>query len=237
MSDNDSDWLARELKKNRKDRRWVHIGSIVGVCLLVGISVIVLHSLKHNTPVKLANSSATTPDTSSTLSVGSSNASPATPTNTTPAPVISQPQLPSNLSSSDQAKFTTTFNDSYTFAGDIGASKTSAFYQDQLNISSDIQSIKDISSTAYSFSTESNIITVETYIINAYNQYTQASSDVSQIAEVEPTIQQTCSADSTDSFCQSSEAEVSKDQSQKQTDMTEASSNIQSAQTALISIE
>jgi hypothetical protein len=80
MSDNDSDWLARELKKNRKDRRWVHIGSIVGVCLLVGISVIVLHSLKHNTPVKLANSSATTPDTSSTLSVGSSNASPATPT-------------------------------------------------------------------------------------------------------------------------------------------------------------
>lgn len=232
----DRDWLARELNKNRKDHRLIYAGSIVGLCLVIGVSALIYHSTKHNTPLKLANSSATTPSTN-TIPIAGSTTTPASPTTTSTATTPATPQLPTRLTGSDKAKFTTAFNDSYTFAGDIGTSKTSAFYQDQLNVSSDIQSIKNISSTAYSFSTEEDIITVETYIINAYNQYTQASSDASQIAEVEPTVQQTCTADSTDSFCQSAEAEISRDQSQKQTDMTEASSNIQSAQTALISIE
>lgn len=236
MSD-DSDWLARELKKGRKDHRLTYVGSFIGLCLIIGLSVIIYHAVKHNTPVKLSNSStsATVPGSNS-ISVGSST-SPSAPAGTTQAPATTQPQLPVKLSGTDQAKFTKAFNDSDTFEADIGISKTSALYQDQVNVSNDIQSIKDISSTAYAISTETGILTVETYIVNAYNQYSQAYADASQIAEVEPTVQQTCSAGSTDSFCVSTEAEISRDQSQKQTDMTEASSNIQSAQTALISIE
>ncbi|HUD05808.1 MAG TPA: hypothetical protein VMR18_02765 [Candidatus Saccharimonadales bacterium] len=80
MSDNDSDWLARELKKTHKDRRRVHIASVVGVCLLVGISILILHSVKHNPTLKVADTSSNIQ--TSTPSVAGSSTTSTSPTTT-----------------------------------------------------------------------------------------------------------------------------------------------------------
>jgi hypothetical protein len=98
----DKDWLALELEKNHKDHRLVYIGSALGLCLLIGISVLIFHHTKHDTPVNLTNSSASVPS-SDTLSVGGSTTSPTTSTPSTQGSTPSTSTLPITSQSSTSA--------------------------------------------------------------------------------------------------------------------------------------
>jgi hypothetical protein len=148
MSDNDSDWLAKELKKNHIDRRWVYLASVIGVCLLVGISVLVYHSAKHNEAVKLTDSSAASPIVggNDTLTIGGSASTP--PSSATTSPTTSKsattnlvnnnqpsttpaykPPVYTSLQASDITNYNNLFSQFTQLDNDMTAGNYSAAYQ------------------------------------------------------------------------------------------------------------
>lgn len=230
----DKDWLAKELHKSRQGHRLIYIGATVGLCLIIGVSALIYYSTKHNTPVKLANSSAITHSTN-TIPITGSNTTSTSPTistgTTTTQPT---PQLPTTLTGSDQAEVTNTITDSNVFAADIEGSKTDVLYQDQVNVSDDLTAVKAMDLNKYALATGTDIVTITSELTTAYNQYTQAYSDTFAIANLDTEIAAYAGNATQQAIYQTQETN---DASQKQTDISSGDSSVRSAQALLVSIE
>lgn len=225
----DRNWLAKELKKTRKSRKRAYASYVIAAGVVILLAVLI-YSKSHSKSVNLTDNQSSGQNGSLQV-VGSPSSSATQPTTSSkqaaPTTPSQPPPLPTILTSADASIFTKTFNDAEDYAGAVSGLDTDVLPPSAQALSDDIQTIKDINLNKYAFSTGSTIISIESNIIIADNEYTQAYADASQAAEL----------NNDSGLTQSEVDEVNNDNLQKQSDITNAGESIQSAQTALIGIE